>query len=174
MSISRVYADFSNEGTPIFTQDAAAGTLLQVQLTLVLENDAHYLMVEDRIPAGAEILDTRLKTTQQDTVEYLVSAPFRDGWGWWYFNRPTVLDDRVSWSVNYLPAGTYQLTYSISLDRVSWSVNYLPAGTYQLTYSISLAHPGEYQVLPARSWEVFFPETQAVSAGEKFIIHTDD
>jgi len=151
MSISRVYADFSNEGTPIFTQDAAAGTLLQVQLTLVLENDAHYLMVEDRIPAGAEILDTRLKTTQQDTVEYLVSAPFRDGWGWWYFNRPTVLD-----------------------DRVSWSVNYLPAGTYQLTYSISLAHPGEYQVLPARSWEVFFPETQAVSAGEKVIIHTDD
>ncbi|MCK5795184.1 MAG: hypothetical protein KAH12_10790, partial [Anaerolineales bacterium] len=127
MSISRVYADFSNEGTPIFTQDAAAGTLLQVQLTLVLENDAHYLMVEDRIPAGAEILDTRLKTTQQDTVEYLVSAPFRNGWGWWYFNPPTVFD-----------------------DRVSWSVNYLPAGTYQLTYSISLAHPGEYQVLPAR------------------------
>jgi hypothetical protein len=127
------------------------GVLLQVQLTLVLENDAHYLMVEDRIPAGVEILDTRLKTTRQDTAEYLVSAPFRNGWGWWYFNPPTVFD-----------------------DKVTWSVNYLPAGTYQLTYSISLAHPGEYQVLPARGWEVFFPETQAVSAGEKFVIHAED
>ena len=151
MSISRVYADFSNEGIPIFTQSGTAGALLQVQLTLVLENDAHYLMVEDRIPAGVEILDTRLKTTQQDTEEYLVSAPFRNGWGWWYFNPPTVFD-----------------------DRVTWSVNYLPAGTYQLTYSISLTHPGEYQVLPARGWEVYFPETQAVSAGEKFIIHSED
>lgn len=151
MSISRVYADFNNEGTAIFTQEGTVGVLLQVQLTLVLEHDAHYLMVEDRIPAGAEILDTRLKTTRQDTAEYLVSAPFRNGWGWWYFNPPTVFD-----------------------DRVSWSVNYLPAGTYQLTYSISLTHPGEYQVLPARSWEVYFPETQAVSAGEKFIIHAED
>jgi uncharacterized protein YfaS (alpha-2-macroglobulin family) len=151
MSISRVYADFNNEGTAIFTQEGTVGVLLQVQLTLVLEHDAHYLMVEDRIPAGAEILDTRLKTTRQDTAEYQVSAPFRNGWGWWYFNPPTVFD-----------------------DRVSWSVNYLPAGTYQLTYSISLTHPGEYQVLPARGWEVYFPETQAVSAGEKFIIHAED
>jgi uncharacterized protein YfaS (alpha-2-macroglobulin family) len=151
MSISRVYAHFNNEGTAIFSQDGTAGDLMQVQITLVLENDAHYLMVEDRIPAGVEILDTRLKTTQQDTVEYQVSAPFRNGWGWWYFNPPTVFD-----------------------DRVTWSVNYLPAGTYQLTYSISLTHPGEYQVLPARGWEVYFPETQAVSAGDKFIIHAED
>ncbi|MGB2955349.1 MAG: Ig-like domain-containing protein [Anaerolineales bacterium] len=151
ISISRVYADFNNEDAPIFTQEGTSGALVQVQLTLVLENDAHYLIVEDRIPAGAEILDTRLKTTRQDTAEYLVSAPFRNGWGWWYFNPPTVFD-----------------------DRVTWSVSYLPAGTYQLTYSISLTHPGEYQVLPARGWEVYFPETQAISAGEKFVIHPED
>ncbi|MCJ7718091.1 MAG: hypothetical protein MUO54_16440 [Anaerolineales bacterium] len=151
MSISRVYAQFNDDGSPIFTQEAAAGVLIQVQLTLVLENASHYLMVEDRIPAGAEILDTRLKTSQENTEDYLVSAPFKDGWGWWYFNSPTVYD-----------------------DRVSWSTRYLPAGTYQLTYSISLAHPGEFQVLPARSWEVYFPETQAVSAGELFTILSED
>ena len=151
MSISRVFADFSEDGTPQFTQEGTTGDLLQVQLTLVLENDAHYLMVEDRIPAGVEILDTRLNTTRQDTAEYQVSAPFKNGWGWWYFNSPTVYD-----------------------DRITWSVNYLPAGTYQLTYTISLTHPGEYQVLPARGWEVYFPEIQAVSAGEKFVVHGDD
>ncbi|MCK5641886.1 MAG: hypothetical protein KAJ19_13870, partial [Gammaproteobacteria bacterium] len=63
ISISRVFADFKADGTPIFTQEGDVGDLIQVQLTLVLENDSHYLMVEDRIPAGAEILDTRLKTT---------------------------------------------------------------------------------------------------------------
>jgi len=151
MSISRVYAQFNDDGSPIFTQEAAAGSLIQVQLTLVLENDSHYLKVEDRIPAGAEILDTRLNTSQQDTEDYLASTPFKNGWGWWYFNSPKVFD-----------------------DRVSWSTRYLPAGTYQLTYSISLTHPGEFQVLPARGWEVYFPEVQAVSAGELFTILAND
>ena len=108
-------------------------------------------MVEDQIPAGAEILDTRLKTSRQDLEEYQVNEPFKNGWGWWYFNTPQVSD-----------------------DRVTWAVNFLPAGTYQLTYTISLAHPGEYQVLPARAWQVYFPEVQAISAGEKFVIETGD
>ncbi len=83
MSISRIYAQFNDDDSPIFTQEASAGNLIQVQLTLVLENDSHYLMIEDRIPAGAEILDTRLKTSQQNAEDYLVSAPFKNGWGWW-------------------------------------------------------------------------------------------
>ncbi|MCK5794197.1 MAG: Ig-like domain-containing protein, partial [Anaerolineales bacterium] len=124
MTISRVYADLSDPEDINFTQKGEIGQLIQVQLTLVLENDSYYLMVEDQIPAGAEILDTRLKTSRQDLEEYQAAAPFKNGWGWWYFNTPLVLD-----------------------DRVTWAVNFLPAGTYQLTYTISLAHPGEYQVL---------------------------
>lgn len=151
MSVSRVYATVSDDSEFIFTQEGKVGELIQVRLTLVLEHDAHYLMVEDRIPSGVEILDTRLKTSQQEEVNYQVSSPFREGWGWWYFNSPTVFD-----------------------DRISWSASYLPAGTYQFTYTISLTHPGEYQVLPARGWLVYFPETQAISAGEKFVVHPAD
>ena len=147
LTISRVYADLSDPEDINFTQKGEIGQLIQVQLTLVLENDSYYLMVEDQIPAGAEILDTRLKTSRQDLEEYQAAAPFKNGWGWWYFNTPLVLD-----------------------DRVTWAVNFLPAGTYQLTYTISLTHPGEYQVMPARAWQVYFPEVQAISAGEKFVI----
>ena len=147
LSISRVYADLSDPESVNIAQKGEIGQLMQVQLTLVLENDSFYLMVEDQIPAGAEILDTRLNTSRQDLEEYHVAAPFKNGWGWWYFNTPHVLD-----------------------DRVTWAANFLPAGTYQLTYTISLAHPGEYQVLPARAWQVYFPEVQAISAGEKFVI----
>jgi uncharacterized protein YfaS (alpha-2-macroglobulin family) len=148
MSISRVYGKFGEDDEPRFTQDGEVGELIQVQLNLVLEHDAHYIMVEDWIPAGSEILDTRLKTSQQDEAEFQVSSPFNNGWGWWFFNSPKVFD-----------------------DRIVWTTSYLPAGTYQLIYTISLTHPGEYQVLPAHSWHVYFPETQAISAGELFVVH---
>jgi uncharacterized protein YfaS (alpha-2-macroglobulin family) len=150
MSISRVYGIFKEDADPMFVQEGNVGDLIQVQLTLVLEHDARYLMVEDWIPAGSEILDTRLKTSQQDEAEFQVATPYRNGWGWWYFNSPRVFD-----------------------ERIVWSASYLPAGTYQLIYTISLTHPGEYQVLPAHGWQVYFPETQAISAGEMFVVHPD-
>ncbi len=151
LSLSRVYADLTGPENVRFTQEGKTGQLIQVQLTLVLEHDSYYLMVEDHIPAGAEILDTRLKTSRQDLEQYQAAAPFKDGWGWWYFNIPRVFD-----------------------DRITWAANFLPAGTYQLTYLISLAHPGEYQVLPARACQVYFPEIQAISAGEKFVIESGE
>lgn len=151
ISISRIYADISNENEFSFTQSGKVGDLIQVRLTLVLEHDLHYLIVEDKIPAGTEVLDTRLNTSRQDLAEYQVGAPFKNGWGWWYFNQPDVYD-----------------------NRVVWAANYLPAGTYQLVYTISLTHPGEYQVLPARTWQQYFPETQAISAGEVFVVEVKD
>ena len=136
---------------------AGSGDLVEVRLTLTLDEAAYNLMLEDFIPAGAEILDESLKTTQHvvpggeqpepqplfDTTE-----PFADGWGWWLFNSPQVHDDRITWAVGYLPAGTYELTYTISLNQA-----------------------GEYQVLPAHAWQSYFPEVQGNSAGEIFTIH---
>ncbi len=151
MSLSRVFVADNQNGKSTFTQSGKAGDLVQVQLNLVVEHDLHYVMVEDSIPAGVEILDTRLNTTRQDIADYQVAAPFNNGWGWWYFNSPTVYD-----------------------DRVTWAANFLPAGTYQLVYTISLTHPGEYQVLPARAWQEYFPEVQAISAGENFVIRVED
>jgi uncharacterized protein YfaS (alpha-2-macroglobulin family) len=150
LSISRVYKGLSLEEMT-FTQSGQTGDLIQVRLTLVVENDMQHLIIEDRIPSGAEVLDTRLNTTRQDLAEYLVSAPFENGWGWWYFNRPVVYD-----------------------NRVIWAANYLPAGTYELVYLISLTHPGEYQVLPASARQQYFPETQAVSSGDKFTVEVKD
>jgi hypothetical protein len=124
---------------------------IKVQLTVTLPNDSYYLMVEDYIPAGADILDTALKTSQQGeeslSVDVDPTNPFNDGWGWWYFNRPQIYKDHILWSSDTLPAGTYVLTYTI-----------IP----------SLA--GEYRVLPAHAWQAFFPEVQGTTAGEVFTI----
>ncbi len=146
LSISRVYRRLTED--PIqFVQSGNVGDLIQVKLTLVVESEVHYLQIEDYFPAGAEILDTRLKTTRQDLDDYSVSAPFLEGWGWWYFTSPRIYD-----------------------GRISWTAKSLPAGTYQLTYTLSLAHPGEFQVVPAHAQGIYFPEIVAVSAGDMFVI----
>jgi uncharacterized protein YfaS (alpha-2-macroglobulin family) len=150
ISLSRVYRKLNDSSTQ-FTQSGSVGDLIQVQLTLVIESEMHYLMVEDYIPAGAEILDTRLKTSRQDPGEYQSSAPFQNGWGLWFFDDPKIND-----------------------GRITWTANTLPAGTYQLTYTLSLTHPGEFQVLPAQARGIYFPEIQGVSAGDRFVIEPEN
>ncbi len=127
--------------------------LVTVKVTVTLPNDTYYLMVQDYIPAGADILDSSLKTSQQGQPDQAVEAqydpadPFGEGWGWWYFNQPQIYADHILWSADYLPAGTYQLAYTI-----------IP----------SLA--GQYRVLPAHAWQAYFPEVQGTSAGAVFEI----
>ena len=151
LNISRIYTEVGGNGEVTFTQSGKTGDLIQVRLTLVAETDLRYLVIEDKIPSGAEVLDTRLNTSRQDLAEYQVGTPFGNGWGWWYFNRPVVYD-----------------------NKVIWTGNFVPAGTYEFLYTISLTHPGEFQVLPARAWQQYFPETQAISSGDKFVIEERD
>lgn len=144
--------------TPI--QIAPSGGVVQARLTLTLENEAYYLVVEDYLPAGAEIVDASLKTAQQVMPEYEEPAsepqqqplydarqPFEKGWGWWYFSSPQNYDERIVWSADYLPAGTYELTYTFNLTQA-----------------------GEFRVLPGRAWQFYFPEVQGSSAGSIFTI----
>ncbi len=144
------------EGECAPLHEAAAGELVEVHLTLTLDQAAYFLLVEDFLPAGAEVLDTSLKTTQQvipelEPVEpeplYDPGNPFSNGWGSWYFSAPSVYDERISWTAEYLPAGTYELTYLFSLTQ-----------------------PGEFQVLPAHARQTYFPEVQGSSAGAVFSI----
>jgi len=112
--------------------------------------------VEDYIPAGSEILDTTLKTsalgeptlleTQPEPL-YDLSNPFAEGWGWWLFQPAQIYD-----------------------DHIAWAASYLPAGTYQLTYTLTLLQQGEYRLLPARAYQFYFPDVQGSSAGEVFAI----
>jgi uncharacterized protein YfaS (alpha-2-macroglobulin family) len=155
MRIERAYmaSDCSRNCPPLSTLELGAGQPITARLTLVLPHDAYYVMVEDSIPAGMEILNRSLKTSQQgiDATEVEVqfddSDPFAEGWGWWLFHEPQIRDDGILFSADHLPAGTYVLTYTL-----------IPL------------QAGEYRVLPARAWEAFFPEVQGTSAGAVFEI----
>jgi alpha-2-macroglobulin len=164
VQIERVYcqstlAAVSQEGTaakgcsPITSLQLDADQTLSARLTLTVPNDAYYVMVEDHIPAGMEILNRNLKTSQQasDSTEVQVQFddkdPYANGWGWWLFHDPQIRDDSILFSADYLPAGTYILTYTLVPTQA-----------------------GEYRVLPAHAWESFFPEVQGTSAGTVFEI----
>ncbi len=127
------------------------GQFITVELTVNLAQDMYHLLVEDFIPAGTEILNRGLLTSR--TVPeangrwFDPSDPFASGWGWWYFNSPQIYDDHILWTADYVPAGTYILTYEL-----------LP---YQR---------GAYQVLPAHAWQYFYPEVQGTTAGGVFLI----
>jgi alpha-2-macroglobulin len=130
---------------------------MTVHLTLVASQDMYYVVVEDFIPAGGEILDTSLKTSQigdpagfeeQSTGPiYDPGNPFDQGWGWWFFNAPQIYD-----------------------DHITWTANFLPAGTYELTYTVTLLQEGEFRLLPARAYQFYFPDVQGNSAGAVFTI----
>jgi hypothetical protein len=152
MGLTRTYTspDCKKNCKPVHSIQLVQGERLTVHLSLNLAHDVYYLMLEDFLPAGAEILDTSLKTSQQGggtgmdvSVDYDPADPYGRGWGWWFFDSPRIFDDHIQWSANYLPAGSYELTYTL-----------IPI------------HAGQFRVLPAHSWQTFFPEVQGTSAGE--------
>jgi len=149
MAISRDYfvpgSDLAT-ATPVDTTQV--GDKLMVRLTISLPTDVYHFIVQDYIPAGTEILNTNLKTTQlgeggEPGPLYDPRDPYKNGWGWWLFNAA-----------------------QIYADHITWTAAYLPAGTYELTYTLTVLQAGAYHVLPARAWMLYFPEVQGNSAGE--------
>ena len=122
-----------------------AGKEVRVELTIVAPSDGVYVVVTDPIPAGTEAVDPGLLTTAADQGGRIqrVDEEYHYGyWGWWHFNNIEYRDDRVVFSSEFLPAGTYQYSY-----------------TLQTTI------PGTYQVLPATARLEFFPDVFGRSDG---------
>lgn len=156
LEVSRLYypADCREDCRPITAILLAPGVQVKARVTLTVPTDSYNVVLEDYIPAGAEILDITLKTSQQGegsgieiNANYDPDDPYRWGWGWWLFGAPQIYDDHITWRADALPAGTYELTYTL-----------LPA------------QRGQFRVLPARAWLYYFPDVQGHSAGAVFEI----
>jgi uncharacterized protein YfaS (alpha-2-macroglobulin family) len=144
--------DCSQQECPTL-QQGRVGQKVSVRLSLTLSQGAYFLRLEDAIPAGAEILNAQLQTSQTGSSAALVGAqfdpsqPYANGWGSWLFH----------------PA-------QVSGGHISWAADYLPAGNYELTYSMVLLQAGEFRWLPARAWLTYFPQVQGNNAGGAFTI----
>ena len=154
--VSRQYSDPEcTEGTKCpEVNEATVGDVVQVRLTIIAPHDLYYVVVEDPLPAGAEAIDTGLATTsllEQEAGLYRETES--ESWYWFYhwwwnwYSRSEMRDDKVVLFADYLPAGTYEYTY-----------------TFRATL------PGEYQVIPTTAHEFYFPEVFGRGDGRLFTV----
>lgn len=150
ITIERTYYEASCQPTPEQPcqplTSIKAGQQVRVELTIIAHNNLTYAVVEDYFPAGGEAIDPALNTSAM-TDTGIEPVYTRGYWGWWYFNRIQFQDDRVTFTASYLPAGTYQYSY-----------------TFQAVI------PGLYQVRPTFGYQEFFPEVNGRAAGQVFVI----
>ena len=147
VSVQRAYYDAACDPEQTVCEPltaVAVGQAVRVELTIIAANDLVYVTVEDPLPAGGEAQDPALATTSIGAgTGFTPQDQYRRGyWGWWYFNRSEFRDEKVVFYSDYLPAGTYQYSY-----------------TWQPTI------PGAYQVMPATARESYFPEVFGRSDG---------
>ncbi len=152
--VSRQYTPVDDPETAITS--AQVGEVVRVQLTLVAPTDLYYVVVEDWLPAGAEAIDTSLKTAsvageRPELRNLTAEEEYRwyrwYGWGWWWFGHTEMRDEKVVLFARYLPRGTYQYTYTMRTTV-----------------------PGQFKVLPTLAYEMYFPEVWGRSDGELFTI----
>lgn len=152
--IDRQYYAASDPKKPI--SQATVNDELLVKLTLIAPNDLYYLVLEDPLPAGCEAIDTSLKTTsaagrgpelEQKGPEEKPDVEWR--WkGSWYWASHTELRD----------------------EKVVLFASFLPKGTYEYTYSLRCTTPGQFKVMPATAYEMYFADVFGRSAGTMFTV----
>ena len=148
ISVSRKYSLLNDPDAAPITE-APVGEPVQVTLTIIAPNDLHYVVVEDPIPAGADAVNPELETTSQVGTQPELSRerPLSEGWGWWWFSKIEMRDEKVVLYATYLPRGTYQFNYVIQPGLA-----------------------GEYNVIPVTAQEFYFPDVYGRSAGSIFTI----
>ena len=125
-----------------------------VRLAVTTSQENAYLILEDYIPAGTEIINPALETSQLGSGSaYMQEAGFParnryvSNWGFWYFSQPQVYDNRIRWTAERLPAGTFELSYRLTPVQA-----------------------GEYHVMPAHAHLSYYPDVEGRSGGAVFKI----
>ena len=131
---------------------ASVNDLVVVKLTLIAPNDLHYLVLEDPFPSGCEAIDPTLETSRSVEVEQaLVKDEEReDVSDWWYRYWPTHTELRD--------------------EKLVLFATHLPRGTYEYTYVMRCTTPGEFKVMPATAYEMYFADVFGRSAGTAFAV----
>jgi len=144
-------ADCQEDCEPI--SEARVGDVIRARLTIIAPHDLYYLIVEDPFPAGLEPIDVSLQTssvvgTQPEAERVDVQQPWWwDWWGWEWFTDSDLRDEKL-------------VLFATSL----------PAGTYEYTYLLQVGLAGEYRVLPAAAYEMYFPEVMGRADGMVFTV----
>jgi uncharacterized protein YfaS (alpha-2-macroglobulin family) len=99
---------------------ARSGEYIQVKLTIDAPADLEYIILEDPIPAGCEV------------VEDVRASPYYwdYGWGYWYSQRE-VRDEKVVYFMTYVSPGKNEIAYTLRAE-VPGAYHVMPATAWNM------------------------------------------
>ncbi len=97
------------KGQPLDPRHLKLGELVQVKITVTTPRDRQFVVVNDPIPAGCEIMDTDLSKFRVVATD--PNAAFQPWWGSW--NHHEFRDQRCLLFADYLDKGTHTFSYLI-------------------------------------------------------------
>ena len=124
-----------------------AGAYVRVSLQVVVQDRRFYVVVDDALPAGLELVNSAYKTSARTPD---ARDPDEEGWGGypsWRFNHRELRDERSLHFADELTPGTYQL-------------NVLARATVR----------GTFVVPPTRAEEMYHPEVFGRAADDRVTI----
>ena len=141
---------------------AKLGDTVRVTVTVMVQSDHAYVVVEDPLPAGLEPVDARLKNVdpalKAQLDSELAQAAQRQFGGDAYF---------APWYRWY-----YSPWHQVDLrdDRAVLSATWLSKGIYEYVYYARATAPGDFFVAPAHAEETYFPEVFGRSDSSRFVV----
>lgn len=120
------------------------GDVVEVKLWVELSEDMHYVLIEDRLPAGFEPLSERMNPFYYAPWDFWRPVPF---WREYGYNRKELRDDRVTFFTTWLSAGRHEFTYRMRATR-----------------------PGLFSALPAEAYPMYRPDIWGRSASQQLTV----
>jgi uncharacterized protein YfaS (alpha-2-macroglobulin family) len=146
MTVARSYEAVERPDDVVHDKDGGwsmrAGAYVRVRLSLVVQDRRHYVVLDDALPAGLELVNTAYKTAAQPP-----QGQDPDEWSAWRFNHRELRDER---SLHF--------------------ADQLEPGNYNLTVLARATSRGQFIVPPARAEEMYRPEVFGRSATDRVTV----
>lgn len=94
------------------------------EIEIMLDKERTDVVVNDYLPAWAEILNTNFNTTSSEVKD--ISGEQNKSWWYWGFDLVEQKDDRVYLYAKHLNAWSYKYTYVLKANHI-WNYNLKPA-----------------------------------------------
>jgi alpha-2-macroglobulin len=135
--------------TPLSSKNPAlkVGDTYLLSVTVTVPEDRNYVAVEAPLPAGMELVDLTLETSQQNLFKGVATDTNLWSWeswksGLWRFNHHEFRDDQLFLFADQLPAGVYEYRAIVRATQ-----------------------PGTFRQRPAKAYEMYFPEVFGQTEG---------
>ena len=147
--VDRNYYPFDKVGSKTPTTSFQSTQIYRGELKIIVPDDMHYAVVEERLPAGFEAINFNLDTADTSLQAKLDETTQPKGYNYWW--------DNPLWHFNHI---------EMRDDRILLFADDLPKGVYTYSFLVRAGQPGHYHHLPASATEMYFPEVFGRTGGD--------